>query len=140
MLNAIMRDTTSDIAAMMTNWDRQESWKSGRVALATAAARKLAPTGPQVQNPNACARPIRGEKSRTSGAVPAMAIPSMTDSAMRASISCVGEWTAVMTRQQTVVSSMSGMSRRTRPRLSVSRPPRTEASAPATVASADTVP
>ncbi|WP_281200387.1 hypothetical protein [Nonomuraea candida] len=40
---------------MMTNCERHESPKIGSVHPAMAAARKFAPTGPQVQKPNACA-------------------------------------------------------------------------------------
>ncbi|GAA2879490.1 hypothetical protein GCM10020220_081800 [Nonomuraea rubra] len=125
---------------MMTNCERHESLKIGRVQPATAAARKFAPTGPQVQKPKAWARPRRGEKSRISGAVLAMATPSTNASTILAISRSLGLCTRVMAKQHTAVSAMSGMSSRTRPSRSVSRPPRMEAIAPATAAAPDTAP
>ncbi|GAA3312061.1 hypothetical protein GCM10020219_021210 [Nonomuraea dietziae] len=59
----------------------------GSVRLAMTEARKEAPTGPQVQKPNACALPTRGEKSRTRLAVIVMAAPSMNSMRQRTNIS-----------------------------------------------------
>jgi hypothetical protein len=116
MFSAITIDMTSETAPMMTNCDRQEPAKIGSVQAARPAASRLAPTGPQVQNPNACARPVRGEKSRTSGAVLAIAMPSTNASTTRASSRSCGPVTSVMARQHPEVSSINGTNSLTRPR------------------------
>jgi hypothetical protein len=140
MLAAITIESTSEMQPMITNWDCHASPNSGSVSPAIAAARKLAPTGPQVQNPKACARPMRGEKSRTSGAVLAIATPSMNDSTTRAASSWPGVRISAIAKQHNAVSIISGISRRTRPTLSVSRPPTIPATAPATAATAEIAP
>ena len=81
-----------------------------------AGGKQARSTGPQVQNPNACARPVRGEKSRTSGAVPAIAMPSTNASMTRASSRSCGPVTSVMARQHPAVSSINGTNSLTRPR------------------------
>jgi hypothetical protein len=139
MFSAITIDTTSETTPMMMNCDCQLP-NSGSVIPAIAADRKLAPTGPQVQNPNAVARPIRGEKSRTSGAVQATAMPSTKYSATRTTSSSVGLDTSAMAKHRMAVTSMAGTSGVTRPTLSASRPASTPDTAPASAAAAEMAP
>ncbi|MEJ3658843.1 hypothetical protein WEH80_38395 [Actinomycetes bacterium KLBMP 9759] len=139
MLKAITIEITSDSAPMITNWDCHVP-KYASVAPAMAAERKFAPTGPHVQNPNAVARPMRGEKSRTSGAVAATAIPSTNDSTIRVASSCAGESTSVIAKHNREVSSMVGTSSRTRPTLSVQRPAMMPATAPESADAAEIAP
>jgi hypothetical protein len=108
MLVAMTMVATTDTAAMMKNCERQESWNIGSVQAAISAASTLAPTGPQVQEPKAYARPSRGEKSRMSGAVLASANPSTNDNRTRAPTRWSRFWTAVISRQHPVVSSIIG--------------------------------
>jgi hypothetical protein len=108
---------------MRTAWDCQELPNSGSVRPASAEARNAAPTGPQVQNANACARPIRGEKSRTSEAVMVTPAPSMNSIRQRTASSPVTESTVASRKLQAAVMVRVGTSRATRPHRSDRMPP-----------------
>jgi hypothetical protein len=122
MKNMIPRENTSATVPMMTTCDRQLP-KTGSVTAAMPAARKLPPTGPQVQNPNAVARPNRGEKSRTRPAVVVTAAPSTNSSRQRNTSNCAGVCTTTMAMLHKAASNSAGTRSRTRPCRSASRPP-----------------
>jgi hypothetical protein len=83
---------------------------------------------------------MRGEKSRTSGAVPAIAIPSTNASAIRATRNSPTESVSVIAKQHSAVTIISGIRSLTRPTMSTSRPPMMEAIAPDSAPAPETAP